>query len=203
MDIATLLISAAAAIFFAVRLYQVLGRKTGHTPEARQSRKPTTKPRSEGPADMSAGLAGGETRAPRTAGIMDPEQFLEGAQKAYNLIVLGFASGDKAALEPLLTPKVFASYAKAIDDRATREETTTTEIERIRETQLVDSIQTDEKQVFKVHFKAEIATETNSKAGTRISGDLSRITEVEEIWSFERRTDTSEPNWRLAGVKAV
>lgn len=197
MDVITLLISAAAAIFFAIRLYQVLGRKTGHTEDARPTAKPDRKP-GAAPSMAASAMSDAAVAEP-----IEADQFVEGARKAYHLIVDGFAKGDKAALEALLTPKVYARYAKAIDDRAGRGETTTTEIDRIRSAIVTETGQSDDTAIFKVQFKADIATETRSRDDERISGDMTRVTEVEEVWTFERALDASDPNWRLAGVKAV
>tara|TARA_R110002072_G_scaffold101868_2_gene224384 strand:- start:264 stop:887 length:624 start_codon:yes stop_codon:yes gene_type:complete len=207
MEVFTLLVSAVAAVFFAIRLYQVLGRKSGHTPETPSAT--TRKPAEADKADpvMAAQFSGpGQTGFADIARIdpsFDPVAFLAGADAAYALIVGSFAKGDKDALKPLLSEKVYTRYAKAIDDREARGEVTTTEIERIAKARIEDAELDGKIARVRVHFKADIATETKSKDGTRIAGDLSRITEVEEIWSFERQADSRDPNWRLAGVKAV
>ncbi|MEE2565382.1 Tim44/TimA family putative adaptor protein [Hyphobacterium marinum] len=207
MEVITLLISAAAAVFIAFRLYQVLGRKTGHTPEAPAARPSPPAAGTDTPADRVSGFAGpAESGLTAIAGQdpgFDPGGFLSGADAAYRLIVEGFAKGDKDALRPLLTEKVYARYAAAIDEREARGETTTTEIERIARAGIEDAELDGKTARIRVRFKADIATETKSKSGERISGDLSRIAEVEEIWSFERQADSRDPNWRLAGVKAV
>lgn len=207
MEVITLLISAAAAVFIAFRLYQVLGRKTGHTPEAPPVRPAASAAKPAAAPETVSGFAGPAERGLASIAQMDPGfdpgGFLAGADAAYRLIVEGFARGDKAALRPLLTDKVYARYAAAIDEREARGETTTTEIERIAKAGIEDASVDGKTARVRVRFKADIATETKSKSGERIAGDLSRIAEVEEVWSFERQADSRDPNWRLASVKAV
>ncbi|WP_421789549.1 Tim44/TimA family putative adaptor protein [Hyphobacterium sp.] len=200
MELITLLIAAGAAAFFGYRLFTVLGRKTGHTPDLRPV-SPANEDASQ-TADASPALAEG-TNTSRWVVDMDPAQFLEGAKKAYALVVEGFAKGDRAGLEPLLSEKVFARYEKAISDREGRDETTTTEIERISESEIVDSVRDGGVLQVKVRFKADIATETKNKDGERVSGDLTRLTTVEEVWTFEKSADSQDPNWRLAGVRTA
>lgn len=200
MELITLIIAAGAAAFFGYRLFTVLGRKTGHTPDLR----PVSPANDEAakPAELAPAMADGAAQS-RWVVDMDPAQFLDGAKKAYALVVEGFAKGDRDALEPLLSQKVFSRYEKAISDREGRDETTTTEIERISEAEILDSIRDNDLVKVKVRFKADIATETKNKDGETVSGDLTRLSTVEEVWTFEKSAETQDPNWRLAGVRTA
>ena len=114
-----------------------------------------------------------------------------------------FASGDLKALRPLLADKVYDRYAEAITGRVTREETVRTDIERIKSAEILEASHEANLARVKVGFETELATETTGKDGQRISGDFSSLNTVRENWTFERRTDSSNPNWVLAGVAAV
>lgn len=200
MELITLLIAAGAAAFFGYRLYMVLGRKTGHTPDLR----PVT-PASEEtqpPKELSPAMTDGDV-ASKWVVDMDPALFIDGARKAYALVVEGFARGDRAALKPLLTPKVFSRYEKAIADREQRQQTSVTEIDRIAESEILESFRNGQLFTVKVRFKADISTETKDHDGQRVSGDLTRLNTVEEIWTFEKDADSRDPNWKLAGVKTA
>tara|TARA_R100001143_G_C3298063_1_gene104313 strand:+ start:31 stop:633 length:603 start_codon:yes stop_codon:yes gene_type:complete len=200
MELITLLIAAGAAAFFGYRLFMVLGRKTGHTPDLR----PVTSAQDEKPksAEISPAMADGETGS-KWVVDMDPALFLDGARKAYALVVEGFAKGDRDALRPLLTPKVYSRYEKAIADRESRDQTTVTEIDRIAESEILESQQDGQVFSVKVRFKADISTETKDKDGQRVSGDLTRLNTVEEIWTFEKDAGSRDPNWKLAGVRTA
>ncbi len=206
MDIWTLL-SGVVAIFFAYRLYTVLGRREGHmeapTPREKAAKPgeagqpPGLRPAFEGPA--AAGLEAIAAVDPR----FDPTAFLEGARSAYTMIVEAFAAGDRKTLEPLLAAKVLERYTTAIDQRADRGETVKTEIERIRSAEITEASLEGETARIKVRFIAEIATETRDADEVLIAGDLGHLSTVTEDWLFERRTDTGNPNWVLTRVAAV
>ncbi len=200
MELITLLIAAGAAAFFGYRLFMVLGRKTGHTPDLRPV-SPAQEEQAK-PAETSPAMTGGDI-ASKWVVDMDPAMFIDGAKKAYALVVEGFAKGDRDTLEPLLTPKVFGRYEKAITDRESRNHSTVTEIDRIAETEILESRRNGQVITVKVRFKADISTETKDKDGQRVSGDLTRLNTVEEIWTFEKDAGNRDPNWKLAGVRTA
>ncbi|MEE2526636.1 Tim44/TimA family putative adaptor protein [Hyphobacterium sp. HN65] len=200
MEVITLLIAAGAAAFFGYRLFTVLGRKTGHTPDLR----PVTPSEDDAgnPAELSPAMADGEARSSWVVD-MDPAEFLDGARKAYALIVEGFAKGDREALRPLLSTNVYGRYEKAISEREKNQQVSVTEIERIAEAKLLESTRDEGVFRVKVRFKADISTETKDKDGNVVSGDLTRLTTVEEIWTFEKDANSRDPNWKLAGVRTA
>ena len=64
--------------------------------------------------------------------IADPAfsaaRFLEGAAKAFELIVAAYAKNDTDALKPLLSAEVYSRFASTIQDREARHETMETEL---------------------------------------------------------------------------
>ncbi|WP_300542680.1 Tim44/TimA family putative adaptor protein [Maricaulis sp.] len=205
IELLSTLLFGAIAVFFAIRLYSVLGRREGHmeAPASREvdqnraerdAAQAQLRPAFEGPA--AAGL---EAIAQADTSF-DPGQFLDGARKAYEMIVEAFARGDRDTLRGLLAPKVFDRYEAAIAKRETRGESVRTEVERIRSAEITEAGHSDNTATVKVHFDAEIATETRDSDGKVTAGDFSRLSTVHEDWVFQRRTDDSNPNWVLTRV---
>ncbi|MCX8102716.1 MAG: Tim44/TimA family putative adaptor protein [Geminicoccaceae bacterium] len=153
-----ILFFAVVAVFVAMRLRSVLGRRTGHEQERPPRIRPQPAPangeasekvvalpdRRRAPAEEAAiaaeatpGLKDGLTRIRLADPSFDLDGFLEGAKIAFGMIVEAFAKGDKATLEPLLAPPVFASFAAAIDERGRAGRTLETELVAIRSAELV------------------------------------------------------------------
>jgi len=217
MDILQILFFAGLAVFLGVRLYMVLGKPTGRSPEDHQREQreraeaagampspPSMQPplddtphaaRFTGPA--SEGLAAIHGADP----AFDPTGFVKGARSAYEMIVLGYAKGDREALTPLLTERVMAAYEAGISQREAREQTVTTEIERIKSVEIVEASLNDNRAKVKIAFSAELASETRNAQGDVVEGDLTTLKTVDEIWSFERDITSENPNWRLGAVK--
>ena len=142
----TLIILALAAAFLGLRLYSVLGKRTGHEQEPTL---PTAKPREQQRSTVPAILKPKpETPAPAMAGgasisplYYEPEAeqgirallaadrsfnvgaFIEGAQSAYRMILEAYWQGDKDTLAALTDEDTYAAFAELIDERAARGET--------------------------------------------------------------------------------
>ena len=209
MDLIIILISLGALLFFGLRLYSALGRREGHM-EAPAPKKPAIDRPAE---DAAPALVDAPTAdAPALEGLeaiaqadrtFDPAAFVEGAKSAYGLIVAAFAEGDKDALKPLLAPKVYDRYVDAIDKRRAAGESLTTEIERVARAEIAKAELTDGAARIGIRFTADIATETRGKDGEVISGDLNQLNTVREIWTFERKAASADPNWVLTRVETA
>lgn len=193
-EIAVLAFIAGFVLF---RLYTTLGRRTGaERPEPRPQPAQGELPREEvGPPAMPGATPSG----PAGEGLMaivradpgfDVEHFLAGARSAYELIVGAFARGDREALRPLLTPRVFDSYAEAI---AKREQGggAGPELVRLRNAEIVDATLELNIARVAVRFEAELAEGAHG------------VRDAREKWTFERDVRSSDPNWRLARVSAA
>jgi predicted lipid-binding transport protein (Tim44 family) len=191
------LVLAFIAGFVLLRLYTTLGRRTGaERPEPRPA------PVQGGmPAELATPLGAGAQQPSGASGdglmaivradpSFDSGAFVTGARGAYELIVGAFAKGDKEALRPLLTPRVYDSYSSAITKR---EETGGhgPELVRLRTAEIVDADLQGSVARVTVRFEAELA---EGAVGVR---------NAHEKWTFERDVRSSDPNRRLARVAAA
>jgi len=216
MDILQILFFAGLAVFLGIRLYMVLGRPTGRSPEehaaeqaARDAaRQPATLSDAPAPQPASRPVYGGPAGAGLAAiaeadARFDPETFREGAESAYRMIVAAYASGDRETLRPLLSQRVFDRYDAAISERERNGEQQVTEIERVRTFDIEAASLDGTRAKIKMRVEAELATETRNADGERVSGDLNTLRPVEELWSFERDVTSPDPNWTLFAVKPL
>jgi predicted lipid-binding transport protein (Tim44 family) len=103
------------------------------------------------------------------------------------MIVTAFAKGDREALKPLLNPRVFEAYAKAIDERdATGGKGP--ELVRLKSAEIDDARMEGDVARVAVRFEAELA---EGAYGLR---------DTKERWTFERDVRSRDPNWRLSSV---
>jgi len=204
-----IILFASVALFFAIRLYSVLGRRTGHEPDADDKAERPLTPEAETsdhthvrPAFTGPAAAGME--AIRGAdGVFEPEEFIDGATEAYKLIVTAFAAGDRGALQSLLNPDVMTRYDEAIETREAAGRTQVVHIAEITNPEIEFAALKDGVSQVEVRFIAEIATETKNADGEIVEGDANQLRRVTELWMFERSVDASNPNWVLARVKTA
>ncbi len=125
----------------------------------------------------------------------DETRFVEGAQRAYEMILQAFASGDRATLEDLLTPPVYDGFAAAIDARERADQNLATEILRMSRPVIDDVVIRDGLVQITVQFIADIRTRVNEDEGD--------ATKTEDLWTFERSLDADSPNWLLSATQTV
>lgn len=199
----------AAVLLF--QLYNVLGKKVGRQPEdnAKKARAKGTiiapgLP-SAGDAKVATAPAVDPALAAAVAGLkerdpaFDPARFIEGARQAYETIVRAYARGDRDALRPLLTEKVLGSFNAGIAARETAGRTEAVELVSPPRADIEQGTVEGDLARARVRFLAEVRSTV-----TEASGE-SRVDErrTAEVWTFERRLGSTDPNWVLARVEAA
>ncbi|MFT3978749.1 MAG: Tim44/TimA family putative adaptor protein [Sphingomonas bacterium] len=200
---------AMVAGFLALRLYSVLGKRTGHeqplpkpaelsaapvprtidvTPEVRESvARPIETGAEAGLRAIVAGEAG-----------FDVPRFLEGAQAAYRMILEAFWRGDEQALAELVEPDVANAFAESIAQRKAAGEVLENRLVSIERATIVGAALSGRDARITVRFDADIAAVTRNAEGQVIAGSTSDAVETHDVWTFARTLKSSDPNWKLA-----
>jgi predicted lipid-binding transport protein (Tim44 family) len=137
---------------------------------------------------------------------LDPETFLAGAGRAYEMIVSAFAEGNRRALKDLLSKEVYDGFTAAIADREARGETIEQQFVGIKKAEIVEAEVKSGVAAVTVRFMSELISATRDRNGQILSGDAQKIKDVTDIWTFSRDISTakarSNPNWRLVATQA-
>ncbi len=131
-----------------------------------------------------------------------PRSFVDGAKQAYEMIVEGFARGDKAALKSLLSKEVFDGFSEAIDTREASGQRIDQRFVGISAAKLRAAGLTGNRASLTVEFVSELISATLAKTGEVVEGDLKLIREVTDVWTFERDVSSRDPNWKLVATQA-
>ena len=129
-----------------------------------------------------------------------PEEFLDGARMAYEMIVMAFAAGDRKALKPLLGESVYASFDQVIADREAKQLTVETAFIGISKAEITTASLKDRMARITVRFVSDLTTCTKNAEGQVIEGDPVSVHQVTDVWTFERDTRSRDPNWRLVAT---
>jgi predicted lipid-binding transport protein (Tim44 family) len=133
----------------------------------------------------------------------DPQDFVQGARGAYEMIVMAFAQGDKRTLKDLLAKDVFEGFEAAINDREKRKEKVETQFVSIDKAEIIDSMLRVRHAQVTVKFMSKLITATRDAAGTVIDGSAEKVADVTDIWTFQRDVSTNDPNWRLIATESA
>ena len=207
---------AMVAVFAGLRLYAVLGRRTGH------EQQPALRPKTVAPIDASKPVADVAADRAEPAGFaydksaedgvravvaadptFDVARFLEGAQAAYRMILEAFWKGDKATLDDLVDGDAQAAFEDAIAAREAEGLTLDNRLIAI-EKAVIDSAELQGRTALvSVRFDADIAAVTRDADGNVVAGSLSDAIETHDIWTFQRDLSSGDPNWMLVETDAV
>jgi len=156
----------------------------------------------QGYAEAGSPLALGLEQVVEKDPSFAPRSFLEGAKLAYEMIIDGFAKGDKASLKNLLSKEVFDGFAQAIDARETQGERVDSRFVGIDKATIQAAAVTGSKAAITVEFVSELISATYDRGDKVIDGDPRQIREVTDIWTFERDVTSRNPNWKLMSTQA-
>ena len=206
-----IILLAMVAGFLGLRLYSVLGRRTGHE-------QPLVKP-----AD---GQAGTLVRSPSTHEVgtvaeavaevpIDPRatdglralvaadpsfdvaRFIDGARSAYRMILEAYWRADEEEIARLVGGDVRDAFVAAIAARNEAGHVLANRLVAI-ERAVIDhaSVQGQTANVT-VRFDADIATVTRDAQGNVVAGSLSDAVPTHDVWTFSRNIRADDPNWLL------
>lgn len=202
---------AMVAGFLALRLYAVLGKRTGHEqPLPKPAEDRPTVVLAKRPADVPAEprYRGGqpiEARAEQglraiVAGEpgFDVAQFLDGAKAAYRMTLEAFWRGDEAALADLAVPDVARAFGEAIAARNDAGHVLDNRLVTIENAAIADAAVSGRDARITVRFDADIAAITRDAEGVVIAGSMTDAVETHDVWTFVRTLKSNDPNWLLA-----
>lgn len=214
-----LILFAMVAAFLVLRLRSVLGKRTGY------ERPPQQQPQGvQGPTARAEGVAEEimpaqrsntrrvvpDVRSPTGAALariasadpqFDPHSFLDGAEGAFGMIVTAFAQGDRETLRNLLSDDTYAGFEGAITAREQAGERQRTEIRSMHEMVVEGADLRGTVADVTVRFISDQVNMTTGRDGEIVAGS-DAITEVIDIWTFQRDTATDDPAWRLVATRS-
>jgi predicted lipid-binding transport protein (Tim44 family) len=207
-----IVILALVALFIGLRLYSVLGERTGH--EQQPILKPAesdaraapqvTQPAVTQPAPADSGeLAFVPTAGPGVRAILaadpsfDVARFLDGAKSAYRMILEAFWKGDLADVRGHVDDHVYDAFASAVEQRKQGGLTLDNRLVTIDQALISEATLERGVAILTVRFEADLAAITRNAEGQVVAGSLSDAVQTRDLWTFRRDTASRDPNWLL------
>lgn len=202
---------AMVAGFLALRLYSVLGKRSGHE-------QPLPKPAEERVGTLAVPRTvevAAEAREPavrafdtasepglRAIVAADPQfdvaRFVDGAKSAYRMILEAYWRGDEAALRDLVSDDVLVAFSEAIEARRAAGQVLDNRLIAVERATIASAGVADGEARVAVRFDADIAAVTRDADGNVIAGSTSDAVQTHDVWTFVRAVRATDPNWILA-----
>ncbi len=207
---------AMLAGFIGLRLYHVLGRRTGHEkpvadpfrPASTDAVRPVGRGRSEPdapiaidlPADVAPDVRPGLEQVARADRGFTADRFLAGAQGAYAMVLEGFWNGDIDHLTDYVSDEMIANFRAALEARKSSGERVENRLLQVDRAQIVGAHMNGTMAEITVRFDAEIVTVTRDPEGRVIAGDPNQSVQTHDLWTFSRHTASDDPAWLLVAT---
>ncbi len=207
------IIFAMIAAFLGLRLYGVLGKRTGHehplggTGDAQLPPKTVAVDRGEtsepAPALVEEMLPYDEQTALGLRAIAKADSsfnaadFLGGSKAAYAMILEAFWRGDIGELQPLVSDDVGEAFAHAITARKEAGEVLENRLVQFDRTTIKSATLDGRTARISVQFDADIAAVTRNAEGKVIAGSTNDAVATHDVWTFERDVRAATPDWIL------
>ncbi len=181
--------------FIILRLRNVLGRKTGHqdkvfTEFAEKNFKNFKKEAKVEKEEVKKTSLIGEQK----------EQFLKGAEIAYENIITAFAAGNQKDLKELLSPEMSSNFNEAIIQRNKLNIKSELTFIGFKESKVEKYEKVKSELYATVKFVCEIVSVKKDKENKIIEGDPNKIKTVTDYWKFTKNILSKDPNWHLCKI---
>ena len=208
-----LLVLAGIAVFLILRLKSVLGTREGFE----KPREPQVQSRGRqdfeviegGPdRDITDHVAEDSPEAQELAAMKRVEpafsvsEFVQGARGAYEMIVMGFETGELDGIRPFLAEDVFQTFIDVVADREDKGLTIEAEFVGVRETAVVGARFDKDSNLAEVtmRFVGELTSVVRDKGGDIVEGDPKHVKKQKDTWTFARTMGADDPNWQLVST---
>lgn len=206
-----LVLFAMVAAFLALRLYTVLGRRTGHeqaplkpaeervsAPALPRAVEAAPEPRELSQRHIEAKAEQGLRALVAADSKFDVAQFLDGAKGAYRMILEAYWKGDRETLGWLAEEDVREAFEAAIAEREAAGHTLDNRLVSIERAVIADASVENRVARVTVRFDADVAAVTRDGEGNVVAGSLTDAVETHDVWTFSRALRSDDPNWKLA-----
>jgi predicted lipid-binding transport protein (Tim44 family) len=204
-----IVVLAMVAGFLALRLYSVLGKRTGHeqplAPVEEHSPPvayptivaPNRTPLAAPDSVFEEGAAAGIRAIVAIEPSFDVGRFIEGAKGAYRMILEAYWSGNAGELVGLTSDDVRAAFAESIAERSTAGHVLDNRLVTIEKARIVAADVKGREASITVAFDADIAAVTRDADSIVVAGSLTDAVPTVDVWTFSRTLKSDDPNWIL------
>ena len=200
-----IIILGLLALFLGFRLKNLLGDRSGYGEDIKNLETYDKKSEDSNVINLNNKKISGEGL--ETLIKADPnfseQDFLNGAESAFKIIIEAFVDSDVEKLKPLIDYELLKSFTKSISEREARQDR-----------QYVDILSIDKIDIINITLKESVALITIQIASNQIKYTVDRNEKIidgnkevsetmKDKWVLERDISSNDPNWKLVETDVV
>ena len=125
------------------------------------------------------------------------KEFLKGAQTFFKMVIDSFVKADLKNVLNYIDDKLIKNFQSVIDERLEEEETLKIDIVKTKSIEIKNVTTLKNFIRVSVLFETEQIKALKDKKGNIIDGDQKKSILVKDLWTFERKIQTNDLNWKL------
>ena len=129
------------------------------------------------------------------------KEFLKGAQNFFEMVIDCFVKGNLSNVTNYIDDKLIKNFQSVIDERNEDNETLKIEIIEMKSIKIKEVKSVEDLIKISVVFETEQIKVLKDKKGKIIDGDPKNTILVKDLWTFEKRVQSDNLNWRLVETR--
>ena len=196
LDIIILAILAGVVL---LRLRSVLGRRTGHE-KTDQSTFQYEQPSKELNPKVEIESPTVDRTSINDDSWFNENDFVNGANNAYEVIITNFENGNKDLLKPLLNENVTKNFFDVIDKRNANNEKVEFSFIGIESSKIIYKNLKNNPMEVTIKFVSEMITCIKNNKDEIISGSINQVQKITDVWTFSKNKTIKSNDWLLSAT---
>ena len=132
-------------------------------------------------------------------GSFSIEEFIEGAKKAYEMILVAYAEGKLDNVKAFLSTDVHDSFDTALRERRDANCVYSAQFIGVESCRLKEAVFDDDLKDAEItmEFVGELISYGTDKSGEIVEGNDRVVRKQRDVWTFARNFEMTDPNWTL------
>lgn len=126
-----------------------------------------------------------------------PEEFLEGAKAAFEMVMEAYNKRDHDTMKMLLSPTIYASFSASIEAEEKTGRRSESTLLAIVKAEIAAARLLGNTATIAVDFLTEQVPLVRNLSGQVVEGDPSHQEAIEDRWVFERNLASNSPDWKI------
>lgn len=126
-----------------------------------------------------------------------PDEFLQGARAAYEMVINAFSKRDRETLKMLLSKDIYANFEQSLKEAEEEKRYHDTILVALSNATIKEAKLVGAQATITVDFSSEQIHLVRDAAGTIIEGNPSQHNLVADEWVFTRDLKSTNPNWTI------
>ncbi len=129
-----------------------------------------------------------------------PGPFMDGAVKAFEMVIEAFAAGDISKVQPLLSPQIYQQFESAINQRKAENQILNTKILAIDESKITGARMINDIALITIKFTSRQINYLTDNNSVIIDGSKEDFNKIIDVWTFKKDCQSSNPNWFISAT---